>query len=294
MKRPILNAGLTVSLIVGSAIACIEPPAPPIDEAPAVTEARSLFPRFIDVQQYIVGRSCAPNAGVCHNTFNYPDLHTPGNTLSMLRAFCNVELPEPTLGWNECERDGDVLIAAGFESEIAWIEQENDLQWRVGLRVAPDEDLDGRPQIYTKGEEVVLEPLPEWNVRVTATAGEREALIDAGGADPFINEFVGTVLNSIVGGDPNRDDVYGASDENILSGALVMPGNLERSYFWGRLTGTVPGTRMPLANEALTFAEYVAVACWIETLDEASEDANAEIDYDACDFAKAPIDYSLQ
>ena len=64
------------------------------------------------------------------------------------------------------------------------------------------------------------------------------------------------------------------------------------------MTETVPGFRMPLANQPLSFDEYIALACWIQGLPPeagpaaADRAGDAPIDYDACAFAADPIDYA--
>jgi hypothetical protein len=93
-------------------------------------------------------------------------------------------------------------------------------------------------------------------------------------------------LMGVTGGDPNGNGVFGAED----AWEEVMPGKPEKSYLWARITGTVPGTRMPLANQPLSNAEYVAVACWIETLGQGAS-VEEKIDYDACWYARTPTDY---
>ena len=55
------------------------------------------------------------------------------------------------------------------------------------------------------------------------------------------------------------------------------------SYLLQRTLGTVRGTRMPLANEPLNDAEYLALYCWIESLaDNDAADAALPIDYAGC------------
>jgi hypothetical protein len=106
---------------------------------------------------------------------------------------------------------------------------------------------------------------------------------------------VAAVLATLVGGDPNADGVWGADELTPGErGALVVPGALDRSYLWGRITGTVPGFRMPLANTPITNPGYVAIACWIEGLSASSAERDPEdlIDYDSCQYANAPVDYA--
>jgi hypothetical protein len=268
-----------------------ERPPAPLDP---VTEARALFPRAIDLHSGVIARTCSPNPGVCHHTSNYPDLHTMGNVLALLRAPCNLEIPNPEQGWDRCERKGDRLRAESWVTELAWIEQVSEGDWKVGLREAAPVSARERVALFTADDELVLDPPPEWFVGLDMTAGSKEARLTVGAMDPFLFDFVDTVLLTAIGGDANRNGVFGA-DDAAQSGAVVAPGSLGASYLWGRITGTVPGSRMPLANQALSNAEYVAIACWIEGLNpDAPQDARAAIDYDTCNFAKNPIAYAPQ
>src|SRR6185436_18978248 len=64
---------------------------------------------------------------VCHASNNYPDLSSAASTLAAILAPCNVEIPDPSKGWDACERPADLLIADGlddaFRSKIAKLEQ---------------------------------------------------------------------------------------------------------------------------------------------------------------------------
>ena len=137
---------------------------------------------------------------------------------------------------------------------------------------------------------MLIPPAP-WNVNVTLTAGMKTAEISVAPEDGFLLEFIDSVLASIVGGDTNRNEIFGANSDTVTRGAMVTPGSVEMSYLWGRLTADVPGTRMPLANAPLDNAAYAAIACWIESLED-GETPNAldRIDYDGCAYAKSPTD----
>jgi hypothetical protein len=269
----------------------------PIDahanEPAVVREARVQFPRVIEMHQKIVSRSCAPNAGVCHNTSNYPDLSTTGALLETVGSWCNLQMPDPTQGFDLCERKGDlIVIPSVMITEIASLQRDAVDHWTIGLRDAPDVDVTAASLAFF--EEVpnkpVLQPSADWQMTIDITAGEKIAHVNVAGVadDPFVQEYIDDVMASLTPGDPNENGVFGADDRADDDGAAVIePGSLARSYLWGRITGTVPGSRMPLANQPLSDAEYVAVACFIETLgaDAAPE---AAIDYDHCDFAKDP------
>jgi hypothetical protein len=65
----------------------------------------------------------------------------------------------------------------------------------------------------------------------------------------------------------------------------IVPGRPDRSYLVGRITGTVPGTRMPLANAPLSKPEYDAILCWIAGLTSREATADDPIDYDRCPWS---------
>jgi hypothetical protein len=60
---------------------------------------------------------------VCHSSSEDPELHTLGSLLGQIDAPCNINHPEPTLGWDPCERAGDVAVLGEFRSPIAWSER---------------------------------------------------------------------------------------------------------------------------------------------------------------------------
>jgi hypothetical protein len=143
---------------------------------------------------------------------------------------------------------------------------------------------------------VVLNPPPDWRVEIALVSGSAEADVTVAPEQPFLIEFIDSAIATIVGGDPNRNGVFGADlGEARREGRLVYPGKIEQSYIWGRITATVPGSRMPLANDPLTNAAYAAIACWIEGLSEgATPKAGDPIDYDSCAYAKAPLEPAIE
>lgn len=269
---------------------------PPASNLPlSVQEAKQLFPNFLSLQTQVIAATCSPNPGVCHNSNNYPDLRTPGAVLATIEAPCNVEMPDPAQGWDACERQGDMLLAGDFRTQIGWIERIGPGRWRLGLRDAATVTETRRPQIYSTDFEAVLEPLLEWNATVELVSGSREVSLVIAPEDGFILEFIDAAIGSTIGGDTNRNGVFGMEVREMKRGAMVKAGDVSGSYLWGRITGTVPGTRMPLANKPLSNAAYAAIACWIEKLPADREPrADDVIDYDNCDYAKAPLDPAVE
>ena len=72
----------------------------------------------------------------------------------------------------------------------------------------------------------------------------------------------------------NRNGVFGFRTGRAVS--LITPGKPEESYLVARLRGhmqgeTVPGSRMPLANQPPSIPDMVALMCFIEGMDPAKE-----------------------
>lgn len=274
-------------------------PTPDVNAHEYVQTAQVTYPRLIDLQTKVFSNTCSPNPNVCHNSSNYPQLATAGSTMAVVDSPCNVEIPDRTQGWNNCERKAD-HIKAGIDvnTRVAWIDQIGPQTWKVGLEEAPLITGDRRPELYDAQGGTILNPPADdsWGVTIALVAGTAEAMVTVApmNQDEFLSEFVDAVLATVVGGDPNEDGVWGADEESVEPGALVVPGSLDRSYLWGRITGTVPGFRMPLANTPITNPGYVAIACWIEGLsnDGSERDPDDLIDYDNCQYADAPIDYA--
>jgi hypothetical protein len=258
----------------------------------SVRAARRLYPRVFELQTQVIQKTCSPNPGVCHNDNNYPNLRTPGTFLQLVRAPCNVEIPDPTLGWDRCERAGDVVRVGLFSSEVAYKERLGPGQWRLHLRAPAPRTVTAAPRIESSSGEVVLQPVPEWNVELALVEGMAVAELRLAPADQYVAALLDTALRGLVEGDPNRNGVFGAEAGEVPA-ALVAPGSLERSYLWGRIVGTVPGTRMPVANAPLDDAAYAAIACYIEQAEAIGDDVEAPIDYARCRYAQAPLDPAL-
>lgn len=259
-------------------------------------DAQVTYPRLIDLQTKVFSQTCSPNPNVCHNSSNYPQLATAGATLAIANSPCNVEIPDRTQGWDNCERAGDHLRAGlDINTRVAWMERMGPTTWRVGMEHPSPVTGDRKPEIYAEDGETILNPPDDWGVSIALVAGTSYGVVTVEpiGDNDFIPDFVDAVLATVVGGDPNGNGTWGADEATIEPGAVVVPGSLERSYLWGRITGTVPGFRMPLANTPITNPGYVAIACWIEGLSPTGGgDPDDLIDYDTCDYAQAPQDYA--
>jgi len=147
-----------------------------------------------------------------------------------------------------------------------------------------------RASFHTAAGDAILNPLSEWMVNGTRRPGETVLEVRVTTGDGFVAELIDVSLRTVIGGDPNRNGTWGADNPPATHGQLVAPGSVTKSYLWGRLTATVPGSRMPLANQPLSNADYVALACWIEQTARGPTAVDTLIDYDQCEYARAPLD----
>lgn len=270
----------------------IDPNQPPVEtEHPAVAEARRNLSTVLDLHTTVIARSCSPTGGVCHNGKEYPDMRTAGALINTLSKPCNPDrFDEPEKMFDGCEPVADELVIMGsseWRAKIGYLgpEEYDDSRQttyrHLRLEHAPDRTFDRVTARIMRGNETLVS-LPS-NVLVNKDESEGRIL------DTYLLDYASVrALAQVRGGDPNENGVFGASQP----WEVIAPGHADRSYLVGRITGLVPGTRMPLANHPLLDAEYVAIICWIETM-SADPDAHDRIDYDACQFAKNPISYQV-
>lgn len=258
----------------------------------AVDEARARFPTYLDLHTEVITRTCTPNMGVCHNIKEYPDLHTPQTMLGIIDQPCNLAESVPLNIYDGCERVGDAieLIGAsnpGFVSEVGHVTHEVDGAMIEQALVVHVRDPIPAP---------MLDPGALEGIRLTRAT--RQGTIVVGELAGRVAYEQGATTLRIVGaatltpderalledelqpGDPNQNGVFGGTADPYR---LIVPGDPARSYLLQRLQGNVPGSPMPLANEPLSSAEVIALACWIEGVDDPDRVAvAAKIDYDHC------------
>lgn len=264
------------------------------DPRDAVDEARSTLPDYLSLHGRVISRTCSPDEGVCHHSREYPNLASPQSMLGAIGADCNLAVGDPADTFNGCERRGDrveILAGAnaGFATEIAWIEAAFDpsemlVGYTLTLRDAiPSADDDGELDsvaILRDYEDGSVD-MGRFDIAASYQVGARTLRLEGVvGWQPWQHALM---EGGLVLGDPNRDGVFGADEEAF---EIFAPGDPERSYLLGRVLGRVPGTPMPLANQALSSAEMLALTCWIEGLiPGVSADVYASIDYDNCQAA---------
>lgn len=262
----------------------------------AVDAARERFPTYLVLHTEVIARTCTPNMGVCHNIKEYPDLHTPQTMLGVIDQPCNLAESVALNVYDGCERTGDTIELIGpsnpgFVSEVGYIAHELDAvtHQAVAILVHLRDPIPGAMLDPTLLEGIRLSrttrqgtlAVGELAGRVSYDAGESTLrIVDYATLTP---EEKALVEDEMELGDPNQDGVFGGVSDPFK---LIVPGDPTRSYLLQRLLGNVPGSPMPLANEPLSSAEVIALACWIEGItDPARLAVEAAIDYDDCQTA---------
>ncbi|HEX8819432.1 MAG TPA: hypothetical protein VF794_05870 [Archangium sp.] len=297
-----------------------------------VLTAQRTYPTGLDLHRKLVMRTCSGTNGVCHNQKEYPDLHTPGTFTAAVGAPCNVQSGTASGVYDRCERLGDrfrFAEQAFREIEVGWFELV------LGDTPEELDPRGARPDASTPGLHLYLhDPVPVTQERLNATGTFIRNFIDDQGnvqTLPFasydtnwwiltdeqgqrrhlfaeVNQYQhdtveGLVASGIVQGDQNRNGVYGA---RILGNTvpLINPGKPEQSYLVARLRGymktetgteTVPGTRMPLANQPPNVPDMLALMCFIEGLDPSATQwtLGSAIDYNKCTYSVNPSALNL-
>lgn len=261
-----------------------------------VDEAREKFPTYADLHGGVITRTCSPNGGVCHNEKEYPDLHTPETMLAMLGSPCNLAETDPLSLFNGCEPVGDSLhFMAGanvaFSTEVAYVDFTTDITGAtVSAVVYLRDPIPGAMMVPGTFESVAFQRqstsgmLTVGMIENAASWAPGVAALQINGYATLPAEAKTLLESSLRGGDPNRDGVFGGSDDPYR---LLVPGDPWKSYLLQRVQGNVPGSPMPLANQPLSSAEIIALACWIEGAAEQGADSpSASIDYDDCQYAE--------
>lgn len=237
---------------------------------PAYGDITALFDRAI-------APTCSLNNGVCHNSNNYPDLHTIEKLVDTIDQPCNVEVTEPLQIHDACEPPGDHLVAGTIDVRIV---QATVTATQVVLVVdpAPSSLAVGTANVEIHRDAIVF-ALGDFDTSVAAVSGTRVTL--ELGTAPAREFFDVTVFPPgplrVHVGDPNGNGVEGA---RVMPMPLVAPGDPERSYLMRRLIDPAFGELMPRQCRTWSDAANRALACWIAGLGQRG--AYDPIDYASC------------
>lgn len=288
MKHSLLTSLCVLTIAAGCGPK--DDPYDPSNEHEWTKQAREQIPTAMALHSQVIQRSCTPTEGVCHNNKEYPDLHTVGNLITAAGKDCNLDEEDPSQIYDGCEPQADQLYieSLDFVSDIAqYGPEEYDPQTGTGYRdivladPVPANLVTSAAEFRRDGARLFEVPS-----NLNTTAGSTDVRL----VNIYYLEYpIYQQTWYVRAGDPNGNGILGAE----LGWAEVVRGAPERSYLVARVLGSVPGTRMPLANQPISNAEYVALICWIETLDS-NPLPEQRINYDACKYAKDPQDYELK
>jgi hypothetical protein len=260
------------------------------DSAPAsISKTATDYPTFRALHEAVVVPICGPRGGVCHNSKQFPDLHTPDNMLAVLGQRCNQLTDDPMAIQDLCEPPGDLLLIrngpdAGWRARVGYATLDPGgqtmtvtlhdpvphagaaLDFSIVRDVDPAHPVElhvGTHLVTTAaGKSVQVTDLP------TLTMGLRYFM-----SAPYMPGFAG----QLAGGDPNHNGIFGAD----LGGAVIKPGAPDKSFLVQRILGIVP-PQMPLANGTLTPEQIYAFQCWIAQMKPDGSNADGAIDYSLC------------
>lgn len=282
---------------------------------PYVMDAQERFRTGLDVHRKIVWRTCTPNDGVCHNQKEYPDLHTPANFVAAINAPCNVQPGEPASVYDRCERPGDRFRLQrddfGPTIEVAWIQNISGEESEDGDEVTTTSQgfhVELRSPVQTDRDEIYA---TGQFIRTTENDGDivfaqfetRWRVLEGG------THLVAEVRNyqndraaelarvGIREGDANRNGIFGADESTVVK--MIEPGNPEESYLIARVRGemlgeSVPGSRMPLANQPLDISEMLALFCFVEGIpSDTMIDLASPVNYKECSYSEDPASLNL-
>ena len=300
---------------------------PYVGTDPEVLAAQQSLTTGEDLHAKVIYRTCTPNGGVCHHAKEYPALHTPANFLAAIDAPCNVQSGTPEAAYDRCERPGDRLkLFGGKEIEIGYI---NYIPGEYDPSPGDDEEEvpldDATPGLHIYLAEPVStdwngDPSNRWGVGQFIRSFVNDGVVEEISFSQFntqwfpigdgahllarVRNYQSTTVQQllavgIVEGDRNRNGVFGARSGDPV--ALIEPGNPEESYLIARLRGlmldeTVPGSRMPLANQPLSISEMLALYCFVEGLGKVTDgnyNLAAPIDYKNCSYSADPENLNL-
>ena len=254
--------------------------------------AAQMYPTYRALHESIVTPTCGPRGGVCHNSKQFPDLHTPENMLAVIGQRCNQLTADPLAILDECEPRGDLLVIkggpdAGLRTRVGYIfvDGANPPQW-VGITTHDPIPHDGSNiafSIVRDNDPAAVNEIVFPSI-LTTKAGQYsvtilsiQTMLNSGQRSFFTTPFTPGLDAQVQLGDPNQDGTFGYD----LGNALIKPGDTQRSVLVQRILGTV-APRMPLANGDLTADEIYALQCWIHQLAPDGSNADGPINYGRC------------
>jgi hypothetical protein len=261
---------------------------------PIAASAEELYPDLTLLHDQAMSRTCALNNGVCHNSKQYPDLHTATDLVGYVGQRCNAQVDKRADVRDACEPPGDHLFTAGLDAEISWVEQlpadapkgsvpQVTIHFGAPLAAAPKVDTAAALEVH-RGTEVIK--LAGAHMTAATTSSVTLDLKNAASeTQAFLDDRVYPWTDLMVRvADINKNGVLGAT----LGISLITPGDPLKSFVLMRVLDDTLGELMPVVCREWSEAATRALGCWIKGLktDPGGAVTNAfdPIDYAKCDF----------
>jgi hypothetical protein len=265
----------------------------PGDDPPRPIVYRTIGELFTEA----MAPTCSPNAGVCHNSDAYPDLHTVAGLVEMIGRPCNASAETHEEVHDFCEPSGDHLVfpSLDIDVEIARVVPEPPgADWGAisSVRIELVEPMATLPAVdevdieIHRGDDVVFVGA---GGAFVGAAEDSAVTVDLGNASDSVRQFLDDrfypwdeLLVRVA--DPNGNGVAGGAD----GAAMIVPGDPMRSYLVLRLFDPEYGDVMPRQCRTWNDEATRALGCFIAGLPpDADALAIADDDpivYDDCDF----------
>jgi hypothetical protein len=256
-----------------------------------VNKVAQEYPTYRLLHESTVVPTCGPRGGVCHNSKQFPDLHTPDNMLAVVGARCNELTDDPHAIQDLCEPQGDQILIksgpdAGFKTRVGFVTTDGQSPIQTITITTHDPIPNGALNIDFS---IVRDTDPQNPVELHigahlgTVAGQKQVQVTSmttlsvGLNYFFTSGYMPGFTGQIIMGDPNQNGSFGFE----LGGALIKPGDPKKSFLVQRILGIVP-PKMPLANGPLTDDQIYAIQCWIQQLNPDGSNADGPIDYTKC------------
>ena len=253
------------------------------------------FPDIESVHAAAIAPTCSPNGGVCHNSREYPDLHTVTTFVGQIGQPCNMAAKTAADVRDACEPEGDRLVieSLGIDAVIAHVgvSPEDAPTGELGAAiielagpVAAEEGASSNAGQVHRDDVAFDLPVLFTVLEPTRVQVSFRDSTDTGQVRRFLDTRTYPWQPSMVRvGDPNRNGTLGGP-----SVSLLQPGSPEESYLIRRLTDPDEGDLMPRQCRAWNQMATRALGCWIEglTVDQDGLVTNPfePIDYASCTF----------
>jgi hypothetical protein len=265
--------------------------------ASATASAEALYPDLTTLHDGAISRTCALNNGVCHNSKQYPDMHTTTDLIGYVGQRCNAQVDKRTDVRDPCEPPGDHLVVGALDAEIAVADQlpadapkgrvaSVTLHFATPLASAPNIAAAAPVEVHRGAVVFKLDGARATNATASSVT------LDLASAGPetqaFLDDRVYPWTDLMIRvADVNRNGTLGAA----LGVSLVKPGDPGKSFVIMRILDDTLGELMPVVCRAWSEAATRALGCWIKGLkvDAAGTVTNGlePIDYASCDFRPA-------